>query len=213
MVRTLHFIGAKMNVNKIIHLALKQLGVLATGESATADDVADGVDCLGLLLAQWATDKLHIFKVERKTIQLNGQKQFIDNIAKIADTATLNGREITLVRDSDLHYFPKSQGVIFGHDGSGWWVQGSGELVLNCYVLPTDFNVGDDLAMPDYYERALILSLALDVAPMYGVEPSVSLLKNHAQAMTLLKRANSTPYMVKNDLPVGLGGGCSELFK
>lgn len=198
-----------MNVSKIIHLALKQLGVLATGESATADDVADGLDCLRLLLAQWATDKLHIFKVERKTIQLNGQKQFIDNIAKIADTATLNGREITLVRDSDLHYFPKSQGVIFGHDGGHWWVQGSGELLLNCYVLPVDFDVADELDVPLEYERALILSLALEVAPMFGVEPSALLVRNQQQAMMLLKRANSTPFIAKNDLPVGIGGcGC-----
>lgn len=113
------------------------------------------------------------------------------------------------MRDSDLHYFPQSQGVIFGHDGGHWWVQGkSGELVLNCYVLPIDFDVGDDLAMPDYYERALILSLALDVAPMYGVEPSALLVRNQQQAMTFLKRANSTPFIAKNDLPVGLGGGC-----
>lgn len=210
MVRTLHFIGAKMNVNKIIHLALKQLGVLATGETATADEVADSLDCLRMLIGQWATDKLLIYRIVQKNIRLDGTKQLIHDVQKISDTATLNGQEIRLVRDSDLHYFPKSQGVIYGRLDNAWWVQGqSGELLLNCYVLPVDFDVADELDVPLEYERALILSLALEVAPMFGVEPSALLVRNQQQAMMLLKRANSTPFMAKNDLPVGIGGcGC-----
>jgi len=54
-----------MNVSKLINLSLKQLGVLAAGENADANEVADAVDALRGLLAQWATERLFIYKVQR----------------------------------------------------------------------------------------------------------------------------------------------------
>ena len=44
-----------MNVTKIIESALKQLGVLAAGENAEANELVDAVDVLRGLLSQWAT--------------------------------------------------------------------------------------------------------------------------------------------------------------
>lgn len=198
-----------MNVSNIIHLALKQLGVLATGESATAEDVADGIDCLRMLLTQWHTQKLYIYKITPFELVVDGSKQLIHGVLKLADTALLDSEPVTLIRDSDLHFFPNSHGVIYGYLDNAVWVQAKRGKVLklNALQLPTSFDVDDELDVPMSYERALVLSLALELAPMYGVEPSPLLVRNQANAIDLLKRANSTPFWVKNDLPVGLGGG------
>ena len=71
-------------------------------------------------------------------------------------------------------------------------------------MLPTELESFDEIELPTKYERPLILSLALEIAPMFGVEPNALLIRNQASAIDLLKRSNSTPFYVNNDLPIGL---------
>ncbi|MEG2264214.1 MAG: hypothetical protein RSC68_07665, partial [Acinetobacter sp.] len=59
-----------MNVNKIVSSALKQLGIIASGEKATGDELVDALDSLRGLLAQWATDRLHVHKATILTLPL-----------------------------------------------------------------------------------------------------------------------------------------------
>ena len=63
-----------MNVGKIVEKALKKLGVLASGEKASAEEVADALDDLNSLLAQWATHRLLVHKAEFITIPLKPNK-------------------------------------------------------------------------------------------------------------------------------------------
>ena len=81
-----------MNVSKLIDLALKQLGVLAAGENASANEVADAVDSLHGLLAQWATDRLFIYKVQNITVNLTGKGRYTLNqaIDAVSDQAKLD---------------------------------------------------------------------------------------------------------------------------
>ena len=53
--------------------------------------------------------------------------------------------------------------------------------------------------------RPLTLTLALELAPLFGVEPTQMLLMNQRNAVEMLKRSNVTPLFAKNDLPVGIG--------
>ncbi|MBD0222369.1 hypothetical protein IAG11_21275, partial [Acinetobacter baumannii] len=53
-----------MNVSKIVTGAMKRAGILAASEKPSAQDLADGIDALNDLLAQWATDNLLVYKVE-----------------------------------------------------------------------------------------------------------------------------------------------------
>jgi len=76
------------------------------------------------------------------------------------------------------------------------------------FTLPYQICAHDELAMPPQYERALKLSLAVEIASMFGVEPTQLLLMNYRNAITLLKESNSTPLYVNNDLGIGVGYGC-----
>ena len=85
-------------------------------------------------------------------------------------------------------------------------IEDASELKIKAYTLPYDLCAHDELHLPPQYERALITSLALEIAPMFGVEPSGILLRNQAQAIVMLKRANITPIYAanaRNELPVG----------
>lgn len=200
-----------MNVSKLINLALKQLGVIAVGENANANEVADAVDTLRGLLAQWATERLYIYKVQPIIIDVGsvGAYTLNEQIQAVSDHARLDDKDIMMIRDLNNTgtYIP----VIYIEQQPFWKFQvleNAKKLEIKAHVLPIELQAEDEIDLPIKYERPLILSLALEIAPMFGAEPSGLLLKNQANAITLLKRSNSTPFYVQNDLPVGVNHGC-----
>lgn len=200
-----------MNVSKLINLALKQLGVLAAGGNANANEVADAVDTLRGLLAQWAAERLYIYKINPIAIDLNGISTYTlsEPIQALSDMAKLDDKDIMMIRDLNNTgtYIP----VIYTEQQPFWKFQvleDAKKLEIKTYVLPVELTAEDEIDLPLKYERPLILSLALEIAPMFGTEPSGLLLKNQANAIALLKRSNSTPFYVQNDLPVGVRRGC-----
>lgn len=199
-----------MKINKLITLALKQLGVVAVGEVATADDLVDGLDTLNNLLSQWQTQKLFVYQAINTTITLDGTPKRLPFI-NLHDVATLDGVAVKMVRDTNI----APADIAYRVDGDGIVIDTPkrGKLSVVGYALPHNLGADDVLDLPSYYKRALILSLAIDLAPMYGVAVGAELARNQAQAVMMVKRANSTPYYAKNDLPVGVGRcGCGVLF-
>ena len=200
-----------MNVSKLINLSLKQLGVLAAGENADANEVADAVDALRGLLAQWATERLFIYKVQPIVINLTGAGIYTLNetIQSVSDRAKLDDADILMVRD--LNNTGEYKPVVYSEQKPYWKFQvleDAKKLEINAHVLPTELEAFDEINLPTKYERPLILSLALEIAPMFGVEPTQTMFMNQRQAVELLKRSNSTPFYVQNDLPVGVRHGC-----
>lgn len=205
-----------MNVTKIIESALKQLGVLAAGENAEANELVDTVDVLRGLLSQWATKRLYIHKVEQITLNLNGSAKVSPNdidapdyktsISGIMERGLLNGEPVYIVRDTNTTQ--DNAKVTYSVNGEVWTFFGDGQLSFKALTLPYNIAPGDELQLPPSYERPLILSLAIDLCTMFGVEPTQMLLTNYRNATTLLKESNSTPLYVINDLPVGVRYGC-----
>ena len=195
-------------------MSLKHLGVLAAGESVQGDELADALITLEGLLAQWATQKLYVYKSTDVVVPLSNIGSytvgpvFADvtaDIQGVADKAFLDGEEITLVRDTNN----KSNAQVIYSVGVPNWtfnVLATGtELKLKVYSLPSALIAQDELVVPNNYQRPLILTLATELAPMFGVEPTQMLLLNQRQAVEMLKRSNVTPLYAKNDLPVGIG--------
>ena len=200
-----------MNVSKLINLSLKQLGVLAAGENADANEVADAVDALRGLLAQWATERLFIYKVQPIVINLTGAGIYTlsETIQSVSDHAKLDDADILMVRD--LNNTGEYKPVVYSEQKPYWKFQvleDAKKLEINAHVLPTELEAFDEINLPTKYERPLVLSLALEIAPMFGVEPTQTMFMNQRQAVELLKRSNSTPFYVQNDLPVGVRHGC-----
>lgn len=67
--------------------------------------------------------------------------------------------------------------------------------------LPVDETT--DIPMADSLLRVIILGLAVDLAPDYGVEPSPSLVRQQTRAMVVAKRYNAKPIYTCSQLPVG----------
>lgn len=225
-----------MNVNKIIESAMKQLGLVATGEKVTGEELVDALDSLRGLLAQWATDRLYVHKASFLTLPLlHGKGTYLigriegdcceyeltccgevldrpdlsAEITHISDYAWLDGEKFNLTRDSNDS--TSKDRVRYEIDAPNWKfhvLEDAKELKIKAYALPFDLCDHDELHLPQSYERPLILSLALDIAPMFGVEPSMTLITNQRNAVNMLKRSNVTPIYATNsalEIPAGVG--------
>lgn len=232
-----------MQVSKIITAALKQLGVLAAGESASGEEYADCADVLHDLLSQWATHRLTVYKSVMLSLPLSGKGSYrigritdgyedvyvclcadypelkyplpdlTADISHISDTGWLDQQPISLVRDTNV----TRDGVVTYQIDAPTWVfnvlSDAQQLKIRAFTLPQNLKVEDELNYPPEYERALKLSLAVEIAPMFGIEPTPTLLANQRAALDLLKRANSTPFYAKNDmLSIGRRGHCDGYY-
>lgn len=203
-----------MLVSRIIEMSLKQLGILAAGESVQGDELADALITLEGLFAQWATQKLYIYKSTNVVISLSGAGSYTVSplaadiaaeIQGVSDKAFLDDQEITLIRDTN-NSKPDAQ-VIYSIGVPNWTftvLTTRDKLRIKVYSLPVDLVAQNELIVPSNYQRALILSLAVELAPMFGIEPTQMLLLNQRNAIEMLKRSNTTPLYVKNDLPIGV---------
>lgn len=63
------------DVRDIVTDALRELGVLAAGETATADDAISGLAALNRLVDQWAAERLMIYTVTRTTFTIAASTQ------------------------------------------------------------------------------------------------------------------------------------------
>lgn len=218
-----------MDVSKIIGMSLKQLGILAAGESVQGEELSDALITLEGLLAQWATNRLLVHKAQEITIPLSRgigvytvgiQPDYtkyevvyddvlpdVDApIKAVSDIAWLDDQQIQMRRDTNSSAHQAM--VIYTVDEPYWSfnIKESGSnLKIKAFTLPTQLKPQDELVLSDVYLRPLTLTLALELAPLFGVEPTQMLLMNQRNAVEMLKRSNVTPLFAKNDLPVGIG--------
>ncbi|WP_439356475.1 hypothetical protein ABXR97_14510 [Acinetobacter seifertii] len=131
----------------------------------------------------------------------------ISDITMVSDDAWLDDKKFKLVKitnDTPPHctpvtYWQEPDAWVFRVDESQYK-----QLKLKVYSLPKTLKAKDELLLPDQYWRALKLSLAVEIAPMFGTDPSLTLLKNQDNALDLLKSSNSVPAFSTNDLRVGV---------
>jgi hypothetical protein len=219
----------KMLVSRIIEMSLKQLGILAAGESVQGEELSDALITLEGLLAQWATNRLLVHKAQEITIPLSRgtgiytvgiQPDYtkyevvyddvlpdVDaSIKAVSDIAWLDDKQIQMRRDTNSAAHQAM--VIYTVDEPYWLFnvkESRSNLMIKAFTLPTQLKPQDELVLSDVYLRPLTLTLALELAPLFGVEPTQMLLMNQRQAVEILKRSNVTPLYTKNDLPVGIG--------
>lgn len=89
--------------------------------------------------------------------------------------------------------------------------QEDAQLVLYVWSRIAAFATSDTVSLPDGYENALAHALAVQMAPLYGVEPSGTLVQNANEAVAAIKRVNSPPSRLKCD-PAMLEGGIFNLY-
>lgn len=223
----------------LIQRALKLLGVLAAGESPTAEDAIDGLTELNLLLGTWANEQLHVHGVRRSTHTLTpglsphtigaGGTFATARPLRIDGAGVIRAGESTetpvdLLTDgqyqeisdkSQTDAAPQRLWVEQTYPAAKLWLwpvpTTAATLVLYARSRITEFAAADAVSLPDGYENALAHALALQWAPMFGVEPGATLRDNADNALAAIKRTNMQTPLVSVD-PALLRGGAFDIY-
>jgi hypothetical protein len=227
----------------LIRRSLKLLGVLAAGEPLSAEDQADCLVELNALLGTWANERLAVHGVRRSTHTLTaalsphtigtGGTFAVTRPLKIDGAGVIRVGEtaetpLELLTDAEYQAIaekaqqedvPQRLWVEWTHPAAKLWLwpvpTSAATLVLYTPSRVGEFAAADTVSLPDGYENALAHALALQVAPMYGVEPSGAFLNNHTEAMAAIRRTNAPEVLMELDAalaPSGAGSGASNVI-
>lgn len=196
--------------NEIISASLRKLAVLAENQTATTEQITNGSQALNSLIALFQTKGMPLWKRTTQTVTLvQGQRDYIITdavkVPQVVLLFTTGATQYELIEKSlyDFNQLPSgapNEGVpvhYFFQPGIqngtlGIWplptastVTQNSLLVVKQKKFDGFFAAGETPDFPSYYTDALIYTLAVRLAPEYGIPLSDrQLLKSEAEDYT-----------------------------
>ena len=204
-----------------INGALRLLGVLASGETADADEEQDGLTALNQMIDSWNTERLSVFSTQdqvftwpsgQTTRTLGPTGNFVGNRPILIDDATYfvdstTGVSYGIKLINQQQYdgiavktvtstYPQVMFVNMTHPDIEMTVYPRPTRALEFHIVSVEelsqpANLSTDLAFPPGYIRAFRYNLACELAPEWGVEPSPQVSRIATISKRNLKRINS----------------------
>lgn len=213
----------------IIEGGMRLIGVLATGETASAEEAADGLSSLNDMLDSWSIEGLIVHAVTREEFTLTPST----GAYTMGSGGTLNTtrpfrieRACLEVQDADPYEIPMTELTVDqwaevalkslqSDIPTSIYVEGTFPLMtINLWPVPsaaeklvlyslkplTQFaGLTTAVSLPPGYAKALKYGLALELAPEYGRDPSALVIEGAAEAKGNIKRANMKPRLMGCD--------------
>jgi hypothetical protein len=225
-------------VRDLITASLLDLGAIASGETPTANEAADSLRAVNLLLESWRLESLLVYAVDTVTLACTGASSYTWGTGGTINQprpVRLDKAALRLQTDPTLDYpvevLTDEQYESIGLKGMPstltsavyldrayplanlytWPVQASGATLLlyPWHPLSAFASLDTTVSLPPGYERALQKNLALEVAPQYrDCVLPAALAAQAIEAKALLKRSNARPRFLQ--LPAGLPTGRSR---
>jgi len=222
----------------IISDALKELGVIADGETPTASESDDAFRALNRLMNLWSNDQSFAWVANTVSKALTGLASF--TVGPTGDVVTLRPISIetaTVVRDgitypvevtdnqkwdsisykaatgantSIIYYAAEvPNGIV-----NVWPLATGCTLNMRVINLVTSFpDISTDVNLPPGYEQAFIKNLAVDIAPSFKATPSPLTVRAASVAMKSIQRTNNVvPTMSIDSSLMGYRGGSLPAF-
>jgi len=217
----------------LIKRSLRQLGVYTIGEDPSDDEAQDGLDALNAMLESWATENLFVYAKTLDIVPLiAGQQSFTmgptgtvvsTRPVTILDESYILYQNVSydLVKWTDAEYQQISvKGQNSGIPCGFWPLMNMPDVTVTLWPIPsatmsmyvwsskliTSFpDLTTTVVLPPGYERALVFSLAEEIAPEYEVLPSALVIAKASKARKNIKRINTQvpvmqmPYGVPNN--------------
>lgn len=172
-----------MTVRDLVATALREIGVLAAGEPATADDAADGLSSLNRLVDQWAAERLQVYQVVRTTwtvvsgtgtytVGSGGtvnvaRPVYVDHV-NVVDTSPNPDLELQLQPLTDDAWSRVPQKALQGALPTSWYYNPTYPLgTLKLWPVPTSSTLLGAIYAPEAVERFDDLNSAVALPPGY----------------------------------------------
>lgn len=206
---------------ELINGALRLIGVLAEGETPSADTSNDALTAMRQMTDSWNTEDLMIFNTQdqvfnwpasTKTRSLGPSGDFIGNRPVLMDDSTYF-RDATTNVSYGIKIINQQQydgiavkTVTSTYPSVMWINMEFPNISMTIYPVPTrelewhfisydelanPVTLADTLAFPPGYLRAFRYNLAMELAPEFGVEPSAQVQRIAMTAKRNLKRINN----------------------
>ena len=205
----------------IINGSLRLIGMLAEGETPSAETSTDALSAMNQMIESWNTERLSIFSTQDQV--LTWPASVISRT--LGPTGDLVGNRPILIDDSTYFRDP-STGISYGikiinqqqYDGIAvktvtstypqvlWINMSYPDIEMYVYPVPTralewhfisveelsrPATLATSLTFPPGYLRAFRYNLAVELAPEFGVEPSPTVVRIAMTSKRNLKRINN----------------------
>lgn len=207
-----------MTVQELIKAALRSIGAIATGETPTADELADGLEALNLLIESWANNRqlIHYLTENSHTLTAGTAAYTIGASADITTTKPVKivsaftrgtGIDVPIKIIGENRYNRIATKTMTGVPEWLWPNYGNALVTMTLFPVPASAltlyvyslksltvytSLTTTLSIPEGYERALKFNLAIDLAPEYGKEPSAAVIRNAEQSKAAIKAINAS---------------------
>lgn len=205
----------------IINDALKQIGALAIGETATAEEADDALGVLNDMLDSWRTESLLVYNIDSNVFPFTAGKSYytigiggdfnVERPIRIesAYVRDSNGNDYKMVTTEDSQdysdliakYVTSTIPYLLYDNGnfplkglSIWPVPASGtySLVLWTWGVLAEFDsLNTDIQLPPGYKLAIQNNLAFMLCPRYGITNVAEIEKAATRTKAQIKRINT----------------------
>ena len=191
----------------LIKAAFRAIGVIATGETPTNEEMQDGLQALKFMLRSWSGDNLMIYFIEQDTLALTGATSYtigdggdcdtvwpneikgavVDAMYALSIIGDVQYRRLSTVSVGSppvyLYYNPEYPlGLLHPYPTGG-----SSMVIDSLKALTDPETLTADVEFPTGYDAAIKWNLAVDMAPEFGKEASP----------TVMSRADSTKRLIE----------------
>ena len=224
----------------IIDRALRLISAIASGESPTAAESADGLTALNAMISSWQTEKLNVYAfVDTPFTLVNADSSYtVGPGGNFALTPRPSKIEQVYVRANDIDYHVEL--IDYAKWNSIPDKTSSSDIPIYAYYEPTlaagtlqlwpvpntaySLHIvtwttllelaalATSITLPQGYERALAYNLAIEVAPEYEAEPSNAVVQIATESKAAIKRANNRPMLMNSELGYLIGGQRSNIY-
>lgn len=207
----------------LIKASLRAINAIATGETPTAAEMADGLEALKIMLRSWSGENIMVYSISQDTLTMTGASSYTIGSGGDADTTwpvEIKGAVVdtdynlkiigearyrSLARESNtipgyLYYNPVYPlGVLYPY-GTG----GSSMVIDSLKALSDPATITTDVAFPTSYDAAIKFNLAVHLAPEFGKQPSPLILKLAQDSKRVISSKNAANQINEVDLS-GIG--------
>lgn len=204
----------------LIKAALRAINAIASGETPTAAEMADGLEALKIMLRSWSSENIMVYSISQDTLTMTGASSY--TIGSGGDASTtwpveIKGAVVDTIYDlriigearyrslkrgelgstaQYLYYNPAYPlGVLYPYP-----VGGSSMVIDSLKALTDPATLTTSVSFPTSYDAAIKWNLALELAPEFGREPSPFIAQRAYLAKRTIESKNAANQINSVDL-------------